>query len=147
MITLPKLFEDKLLGHDREKGIVYSALANFGQWFENSGTPFFRDYTDHGPKHITSVLATAAAMIPTESTDSFSPSDATVFTLATLLHDAALHLTEPGFYHLIRGDAREQRISYFDDPTWQNLWDEFLFTARRWDDQKLAAVFGFEVIN
>lgn len=146
-ITLPQLFKDKLLDHNREKGIVYSAIASFEQWFKNSGTPFFRDYTDHGPEHITNVLATAAAMIPTESTDSFSPPDATVFILATLLHDAALHLTEPGFHRLIRGDAREQRITYFDEITWQALWDEFLFTARRWDDQKLADVFGYEFVE
>lgn len=147
-IQLPQLFEAKLEGHQREKGIVFSAISSFGQWFETSGTPpFFRDYTDHGPKHVSSVLATAAAMIPNEATEIFTAADTTVFILAALLHDSALHLAEPGFRHLILGDARERRIESFDKATWPALWDEFLFTARRWNDTKLAEIFGDDFVQ
>ncbi len=96
-IILPSLFEEKLNTHTQEKGIVYSSLSNFGKWFESSGTPvFFRDYTDHGPNHITSVLTTSAALIPKDAVAVFTAADVTIFALATLLHDAALHLAEWG---------------------------------------------------
>ncbi len=146
-IKLPRLFQEKLEGHDHEKGIVHSALASFGQWFETSGTTFFRDYTDHGSKHITSVLATGAAMIPKDAAIVLSAADVTIFVLATLLHDSALHLAEPGFHQLIIGDAKDRRIEAFDKSSWSNIWEEFLFTARRWSNEKLADVFGDEFVR
>lgn len=147
-IQLPQLFDEKLQGHAKEMGIVHSAVASFGSWFESSGTPvFFRDYTDHGPKHLSNVLATAAAMIPKEAAQVFSAADVTIFVLATLLHDSALHLAEPGFHQLIKGDAKDRRVEGFDTSAWPTLWDEFLFTARRWDNEKLAALFGDEFVE
>jgi molecular chaperone HtpG len=142
-IHLPLLFEDKLKGHDLEKGFVYSALSTFSRWFEASGTPpFFRDYTDHGEKHLTSVLATSASLIPTDATETFSAADVTVYVLSTLLHDSALHLAEPGFYELIKGSANDHRINDLDTDSWPSLWNAFLFSARRWTNEKLVDVFG-----
>ena len=147
-IKLPPLFESKLQGNDREKGIVFTALSSFGSWYASSGTPpFFRDYTNHGTKHVTNVLATAAAMIPSEAAKVFSAADVTIFVLATLLHDSALHLAEPGFHQLIIGDARDRRIEAFDVLSWPTLWDEFLFTARRWNDETLTSIFGEEFVR
>jgi len=147
-IELPTLFEESLEGHNREKGIVHSALATFGDWFEADGTPlFFRDYTDHGTKHISNVLATAAAMIPDQAFGCFSGADTVVLVLAALLHDSALHLAEPGFRHLIHGDASDRRIWAFDGAEWPVLWDEFLFSARRWNERERSAVFGDEFVQ
>ncbi|MDI1313597.1 hypothetical protein [Prosthecobacter sp.] len=147
-IILPPLFEQKLTGQDREKGIVYYALATFSEWFGSSGTPpFFKDYTDHGEKHISSVLATSAAMIPKDAAEVFSAADTTIFVLATLLHDSALHIAEPGFYQLIKGESRNQLIRDMDAESWPSLWNDFLFSARRWSNDKLADVFGIEFVS
>ena len=62
--------------------------------------------------------------------------------LAVLLHDSALHLSEAGFQFLIKGSAAKNRIDGIDTTVWPDLWDEYLFSARRWDDQKLREVFG-----
>lgn len=148
IIILPTLFEEKLNTNTQEKGIVYSSLANFGKWFESSGTPvFFRDYTDHGPRHITSVLATSAALIPRDAISVLTAADVTIFTIATLLHDSALHLAEPGFKEIIYGDASKNILKEFDSVLWPQLWEEFLFEARRWDDHKLVDVFGEEFVK
>lgn len=146
-IKLPELFTRKLEGHPKEMGAVHASIAVFEQWFATSGTPFFRDYTDHGPKHIESVLSTAAAMIPATAHPTFSAADVTIFVLATLLHDSALHLAEPGFHHLIVGDARNRCLQEFDSTSWPALWDDFLFAAKRWDDRKLRAVFGDDFVE
>lgn len=147
-IPLPLFFVEKLHGHSHEQGIVHSALSSFGSFFESSGTPiFFRDYTNHGVKHLTEVLATAAAMIPVNAGKTFTAADSTILILATLLHDAALHIAEPGFHHLILGDAKDRRMVEFDATIWPALWDEFLFTARRWDDRKLANIFGDQFVQ
>lgn len=146
-ISLPPLFEEKLAGNDREQGIIFSSLHTFGKWFETSKTIFFLDYTDHGPKHITNILATAAALVTKDAIPVITASDVTVLTLATLLHDAALHLAEPGFKHIIAGDASDRLLTDFDRISWSRLWDDFLFSARRWDDHKLADVLGVDFVN
>ncbi|GAB3857092.1 hypothetical protein GCM10028822_30240 [Hymenobacter terrigena] len=52
-----------------------------------------------------------------------------------------MHLSKAGFEQLIRGgDIR--MIKPFDSKTWRQTWDEFIFLARRWDDQQLINVFG-----
>ncbi len=142
-IPLPELFGQKLASHSKESGLVYAALSTFGDWFEASGRPvFFRDYTEHGARHVASVLTTAAKLIPDSAVDVLSTADVTILTLATLLHDAALHLAEPGFHSLIRGRSSNRMIIAFDGRDWPSLWDEHLFAARRWDDRKLRDVFG-----
>jgi hypothetical protein len=141
-IRLPADFSKKLESSSREIGITTTAIAGFEDWFSVSQTPFFRDYTDHSGEHITNVLATAAGMIPPEAEPIVSAQDVTILVLATLLHDAAMHLTAPGFEQIIRGEARDRRIDRIDTKPWPDLWDEYLFDARRWDDTRIRAVFG-----
>ncbi len=141
-IKIPDLFLLKLNDSSHENGIVHAAINEFESWFETSGTPFFPDYTDHGTKHITGVLATAAAIIPPKSAEILSAADVTIFVLGSLLHDSALHLSKTGFFHVIKGDAKNRHIKEFGDRPWPELWDEFLFSARRWNGQKMVDVFG-----
>ncbi len=147
-IPLPDLIASKLRGHSRELGIVHSALASFGDWLDSSGTPaFFPDYTDHSATHIGGVLATAATMVPEQATRIFTAADSVLLVLATLLHDSAMHLAEPGFRHLVLGESPRRRVEAFDSEDWPELWQQFMFTAKRWDEGKLRALFGDEVID
>src|SRR5829696_2927384 len=104
-ITLPGFFEE-LLQRDRSlrAGVDTMALA-FDAWLNTSRLPFFTDYTDHGIDHLNRVLATADHLIASASRDVFTPSDAAVLVASVLLHDSAMHLSEAGFYSLIRGEA------------------------------------------
>jgi molecular chaperone HtpG len=141
-ITYPEFFEN-LLKNDRSLRAGVDALTvAFDGWLSSSRLPFFTDYTDHGVDHLNRVLATADHLIADSARDLFTPGDAAVLIAATLLHDSALHLSEAGFYSLIRGEAAQWTIQEFPDRPWPILWDEFLFAAKRWDERRLREVLG-----
>jgi molecular chaperone HtpG len=141
-ITLPPFLVEKL-AQAPYRYVVHKALENFSDWFRSSRLPFFPDYTDHGIQHIEQVLATAVNLIPEQARNYFSGADATALILAVLLHDSALHLTDAGVWQLIKDPAAPYKsVAPFDHKGWAQTWDEFMFLARRWDDTKLALVFG-----
>jgi hypothetical protein len=57
--------------------------------------------------------------------------------LAILLHDSALHLSEAGFQSLIKKREAKNRIDGIDTSSWPDLWDEYLFSARRWEPKRV----------
>ncbi|HEX8330238.1 MAG TPA: ATP-binding protein [Hymenobacter sp.] len=141
-ITLPVFLEDRLRNAPH-RHVVQKALENFSDWFQVSRLPFFPDYTDHGIQHMEQVLHTAAKLIPNTAHPYFSGADAAALILAVLFHDSALHLSEAGFYQLIKGtDTAYAPVSPFDSADWAQTWADFMFLARRWDDAKLVKVFG-----
>lgn len=87
-------------------GAVQLSTAAFAKWLPLSGTPFFREYTDHGIPHIESVLSRSCALISIESWKLLTASDAATLTLACLLHDVGMHLSEEGFLTDSRRVAR-----------------------------------------
>lgn len=140
---LPESFAEALLRDHDLNAAVHETLTDFGNWFATSRKPFFEDYTDHSITHINGILATADRLMTDDSKSLLSPGDFAVLILSILLHDAPLHLSEDGFDDLIRGTSRQNRIPGFDTATWADLWDDFLFLARRWDKQKKAEIFGY----
>lgn len=120
---------------------VEAVKSDFVAWFDASTIPFFVDYTNHGTQHLEGVLTTVDELITRPSARLLSAEDAATLTLSVLLHDSAMHLSETGFYDLIRGSSRSNRLP-FDDKSWPELWSDFLFAARRWDEQKLEDIFG-----
>lgn len=141
-IGIPEIIEHRLATERNLRAAVDGTIADFDAWLDDSKLPFFTDYTDHGAKHLSQVLTTAIGLMTPCAKDLFTTGDAAVLVLAVLLHDSAMHLSESGFYELIKGKAADWKIPEFDKITWPDLWDEFLFSARRWDDQKLVQVFG-----
>src|SRR3989442_1703868 len=141
-IILPELFEEKLRTSRELRSSVDGTIADFDPWLRDSKLPFFVDYTDHGVDHLSQVLATASRLIPQEAISLLSAGDVAVLTIAILLHDSAMHLSEAGFETLVRGETSGSIINEFDTKTWIELWDSFLFTAKRWDERKLIDVFG-----
>lgn len=141
-ITYPKFFEE-LLQRDRSLRVAVDNMAvAFDGWLNSSRLPFFTDYTDHGIDHLNCVLATANHLISDKARDILTPSDVAVLVASILLHDSAMHLSEAGFYSLIRGEASDWNNPGFSDRPWPVLWDEFLFSAKRWDEQRLRDVLG-----
>ena len=141
-IAYPKFFEE-LLQRDRSlRAGVDGMVVAFDGWLSSSRLPFFTDYTDHGIDHLNCVLGTADHLISDVARAVFTPSDAAVLICAILLHDSAMHLSETGFYALIRGEASKWNNPGFPDRPWPTLWDEFLFSAKRWDERRLRDVLG-----
>jgi molecular chaperone HtpG len=140
-IEIPNFLLEKL-ADARFDYVALQAVKDFQEWFTDSKMPFFPDYTDHGINHLQDVLSTAANLIPIHSQEYFTSADATVLIMAVLFHDSALHLSEEGFFELIQGDYSKNFINTFDKQTWRQTWQEYLFNARRWDENKLIDVFG-----
>lgn len=141
MIRLPKLFEAKL----KEKSDLYAdvttSLKLFEPWLEQSGMPFFPGFTDHSPRHINDVLTTASSLLSDDSHILLSPDDIAILTLAVLLHDSGMHLTQDGFRALVQ-QTRAPLCPSLGDRPWQTLWQEFLAEASRFGEERLVSVFG-----
>lgn len=143
-LVYPEFFEAVLAKNRRMRAAVDATVVEFDPWLKDSKLPFFADYTDHGVDHLNRVMTTSVGLISSDARPNFSPEDAAVLIAAILLHDSALHLSEAGFHSLIKGSAASNRIELVDKVPWPDLWDEYLFSARRWDDQKLEEVLGVD---
>lgn len=139
---IPKRFEKKLAQDRSLRRSVDDAIAEFEPWLRESKLPFFPDYTNHGAEHVEGVLVTASSLISDDAWAVLTAADATVLILAALLHDCAMHLTEEGFRALVSGSTHAERVEGFGDVAWPELWQEFLFSAKRFDDRALTDLFG-----
>lgn len=140
MIHLPSLFDSKLKQHPKLYAGVTETLLEFEPWLEQSGMPFFPGFTDHSPRHIHDVLTTAAALISDDAHELLSPEDIAVLTIAILLHDCGMHLTQDGFRALVSTSTAS--IVGFSDIPWDKLWIEFLAEAQRFGEDRLMSIFG-----
>ncbi|GEM_PF-2614750 len=141
-IQIPEFLEKKLAEDHTYRAAVDSTIVDFNDWLSVSKLTFFPDYTDHGIDHLNQVLDTATNLMTKDAKDLFTAADAGALILAVLLHDSALHLSKSGFKQLIYGEAKSLKIPRLDVTDWDILWNDFLFSAKRWDDRKLRDVFG-----
>jgi molecular chaperone HtpG len=141
-IELPGRFEEVLKSDEKLYGSVLLSLSELEPWLRVSGMPFFPEYTDHGPKHINEVMATACSIIRDESWSVITAEDVAVLVLAILLHDSAMHLSEDGFVSLVQPDSERHHIDELGDEPWASLWVDFLEEASRFDARKLTSLLG-----
>lgn len=141
-VRIPWALESLLSEDQRLHGAVLLSLQEFEPYFRMSGTPFFPEYTGHGLEHVEDVLLSADALIRDEARAPMRPSDAGVLVLATLVHDAAVHLTTDAFVALVRDRTPPAPIEGFGDKPWAAVWEDFMAEARRFDSRKLMQLFG-----
>jgi molecular chaperone HtpG len=141
-MRIPERFEQKLQADKSVRSSVDAAIADFVPWLEDSKLPFFPDYTDHGTRHVEDILVTASSLISDEAWEAVTAQDVAVLILSALLHDCAMHITEDGFDALVGGHTHTTRVTGFGDADWPALWQEFLFSAKRFDDRALTDLFG-----
>ncbi len=125
-IPIPPRLDD-LLSRSSLAHPVRAWVQRFESWVgdDTQSLYFFPEYTDHGPKHIASVLAAAEALIREEAWPHLTGEDAAVLIVATVLHDSAMHLTADGLLDLLdpgRAVARP-RLDLLDTKTWLELFD------------------------
>ncbi len=143
-IEIPPRLKAILEADENLHNAVQRSLLNFKDWIIDNKVIFFREYTDHGPRHIEIVMANAVGLIAQETWDAgiLTPADAAVLTLSVLLHDCAMHLTEEGFLCLIQDKSGCKPLAAFGDKAWSEQWAEFLREAKRFDAKTDLAVFG-----
>ncbi len=134
----PQFLSDALNRDTRMRAAVDSSLNLAADILQESRLPFFSDYTDHGVRHLTTVLEIAEKLIADRSKEVFTPEDAAVLIHSVLLHDLALHLSEAGFRSLL---IPKEQMGHHDS-SWAHKWDRFLKTAKHWDDHRLIEIFG-----
>ncbi len=139
---LPDLIENKLRQKPNLHGAILTTLSDFNPWISESSMTFFPGYTDHGPDHINQVLSTSVSLMTDRSREIFTPEDAYVLTIAILLHDCAMHLSQDGFVSLIKEKYNTNLIAGLDTESWDELWDSFLSDVSRYDSKKLISIFG-----
>jgi molecular chaperone HtpG len=140
--ALPPSLYRSLLHDSTFAGESLAAAGKFEDWFENSGTPFFKNFTDHSFWHSIDVFRTAAEITSDEAYHIISCEDLNVLFLSCLAHDAGLHITEDMFSRLVDRSNDKVLIGSFDEIPWPTLWDEFLNEAKRFDQKRLMKIFG-----
>lgn len=144
-MNIPPPFKDIIEKNQKLNGIVNYTLSQYDTILRENNLYFFEEYTDHGIKHIESVLNSTISIIPNETLDNFLKNDSTsisVYTLATILHDIGMHITPEGFYSLISGGFDDLRIKEIDQKTWKELWNDYLDEARRFGDIEKKNILG-----
>lgn len=141
-ISLPSRFNSKLSKDHSASAILSRTLLLFEPWLKASGMPFFPGFTDHGPNHLQRVLDTADWLIPNESWKHLSARDVACLTIAILLHDSAMHITEDGFRALILDSRRSPVLPIIDRYTWGELWSDYLLESRHWTNAQRISILG-----
>src|SRR5271166_3300941 len=138
-LDCPGFFNEKLESSPKIRSAVDSSLSAVADILQISTLPFFTDYTDHGTRHLTTLIEIADKLIGEPTRELFTAEDAAVLIFSVLLHDLALHLSEGGFKSIVMPAQGEEHCESTD---WGEAWDEFLSEARHWDDHKLVELFG-----
>lgn len=148
-IQIPPRFNE-ILGDSALGNSLRLYVQRFDAWVgdDTKGLFFFPEYTDHGPRHITSVLFGAEALIREEAWKAVTREDVAVFVAATLFHDAAMHLTADGFLSLIDPARTGERplVRLLDNTTWPELFAAYYSEARKWDQRRLHRILGDEAV-
>lgn len=143
MITIPTGLTNLLHGvTDDISASVGHASSSVSPFLERNEAPFFPDYTDHGTKHVESVLKTCDLLIGDESWREFTRQDAAVLVLAVMAHDLGMLITVEGFRYLVDPSRNiSPTIEAMDEP-WHKLWQEFQLDARRFDGATFMQLTG-----
>lgn len=147
-IKIPKSFKDILDNDQRLTGIVNTVLHNFGDILDKNELFFFPEYTDHGKKHIESILFASEEII-TQNTikQILSPKDIAIYILAVILHDLGMHLSLEGFNTLFSDQYKLRVNREFDLSSWELLWKNYINEVYRFSGKMRRKILGNENVE
>lgn len=135
--------KEKLEQDSNVHSFTITSVNNLRPWLDANTTVFFPEYTDHSFTHLNEVLATAESIITDESWSTITPEDVSAMIVSVLLHDCAMHLTEDGFYSLIKDEYKPIDSRYVDaEPKWSVMWSDYIAEAKRFNSDKLKTIFN-----
>jgi molecular chaperone HtpG len=142
-MNLPKRLKNKLEEEPLLDGIVKTALSQFGKILTDNKLYFFEEYTEHGTAHIEGVIFSSDNLIKDDTFQNIlKQKDIAFYILSVILHDLGMHLRPEGFSALLNGSFDKIRNEKLDHLTWNNLWEEYLNEAKRFNEKQLLAIFG-----
>lgn len=143
MLSIPARIRNLLEKNAGIQGFVLSSISNLDAWISDNKTTFFPEYTDHGFTHLNEVLLTADSIITDESWAHLTPQDSAAMIISVLLHDCAMHISEDGFYSLIRDSYPPIQTRYVEtEAKWSTIWADFVAEAKRFHAKKIIELFG-----
>ena len=135
--------KEKLEQDSNVHSFTITSVNNLRPWLDANTTIFFPEYTDHSFTHLNEVLATAESIITDESWSTITSEDVSAMIVSVLLHDCAMHLTEDGFYSLIKDEYKPIDSRYVDaEPKWSVMWSDYIAEAKRFNSDKLKTIFN-----
>ncbi|MCH5251057.1 MAG: ATP-binding protein [Lachnospiraceae bacterium] len=141
MIHIPEEFSKILSKNSLCDIAVKQTIENVAPILEDNKMEFFPEYTNHGERHISSVLSIASKIIESKTYASLTAMDIEVLINAILLHDISMHLSYAGFVKLIQDD-NFSRKNVYNDQSWSILWDHYFKEAVKWNQEKREEIFG-----
>ncbi len=140
-LNIPEKLLDKL---GRPAGKIGSIIDEYSVLFESSHMTFFPEWTDHGIRHLQETLDTAAGLITADAWELFTEEDALILTLAIIIHDVGMTLTEDQFLSLVARKGPARLISEFDSQSWPEMWEDFSWQVKRFSSKELKQITGSE---
>ena len=142
ILTIPQTLNDILNKDQRFSLCVWNTIKPYVELLDETDLFFFPEYTDHGIKHIETVLETIEQLIPLNILNDLSTEDVGVLIISVVLHDIGMHTSADMFKNMIEGKYDNVRIDAFDEKTWKQLWIEYNYDSKYWDEEKKLNVFG-----
>ena len=143
-MKIPHKLEEILKRNQTLYSIVLDVMSSFQPVFDDNKLYFFDEYTDHGIKHIESVLAASEIVISNESIDVLTSKDIAILIFSIILHDIGMHIEFATFKSLIDGGYDHVRVSTIDKKTWLELWLDYLTEVKRFSSTQKRNIFGNE---
>ena len=139
-IKIPQIFEDKLSSDYRS--YIDNLISSYSTIIQDNKLEFFGEFTDHGIEHIEDVLNTASSLIDDKTLSLLNNKDITVLVASVILHDVGMHISNEGLKNILDKDFDKYKIDYFDKKTWTEEWQDFMYEAKRFNDEQLNNIFG-----
>ena len=141
MIKIPNNFKLKLEESNKCNSSVLKTIEIVTPKLENNKLIFFPEYTNHGIKHMNSVMILAERIIEKETFNNLSCEDIEALIESILLHDLGMHISYAGFLFLLNSN-KYNKDNIYNDISWKELWDKYLIEAKKWNYEKQKNVFG-----
>lgn len=145
-MKIPFKFEEILKTNQTIYSIVLDITSSFEPVFEDNKLYFFEEYTDHGIKHIESVLEASEFIITDESFKNITANEIAILIYSIILHDLGMQIELSTFNSMLNGDYDHCKIELIDEKTWKELWENYLSEVKRFSSIQKKDIFGDEAI-
>ncbi len=135
-IKMPNRFQNKLSPQ------AETIVENVSDYFYR--TPYyFEEYTDHGIRHVNTVLDYADKLIPQDSFDKLTETDIDTLVLGICLHDLGMFIKESGLKYLLVQDSEFTADENTNKKvTWKSLWNNHISRVKHSSYNELEEIFG-----
>lgn len=139
MINLPSRLKNKLEKDNIWYSNINIVIKNVEDLYIT--TPyFFEEYTNHGIKHINTIVEILDKLISDSSLENITEKELGICIISLVLHDIGMFVSYNGFKQLL-----EDEYFYADlekKRSFKENWQEYLFDLKNYSEKQLMSKFG-----